>query len=461
MASEHEPILPDDGLPKDQEAERQVVGAILNAEQRMGDVVLELRPEDFHFWPERAVFEAMANLYDLGDPINVTTIQHAMGTKRTQQIGGATYLADLLAEGSVRSLDHNVRAVRNFSMLRATIRAAQDTLKLCREDAADAPGVLDEAGSRIMAIGTGRGGDVVRVDTRIPAWWEGIKAAHEPGGRAGVLSGVVDLDRITTGFRPGEMTIVAGATSHGKTSFALQVAENVMRQGEDVLVFSIEMSLASLIARSVGAAAGVSPIMLSGGHLGALGLERAERAVESMAEWASHYHVCDKADVSVREMRSLARSTMHAHGLALVVVDYLQIAHGDGQGHSRQEEVAYISSALRAMARELNVPVLALSQLSRAYAQRGENAEPRLSDLRDSGAIEQDADLVLFVHRPRKGNENGSRASEAVLILGKHRNGPLGRVECWFMAEEMRFAAKDVREIPPAQEESGRMGYWR
>jgi len=367
--------------------------------------------------------------------------------------GGEVYLAELIdAAVTAANLDAHAGIVREKAVLRQLIESATAIVSQAYDGVLPANELLDEAESRIFQISQYRKAEgFSRLKEMLWPTMERIEKLHQQGKQVtGVPSGFKDLDEITTGFQPSDLVIVAARPSMGKTAFCLNVAAHAAASGTGTAVFSLEMSKEALVQRLLCAEARVDSQRVRRGSLSDTDftmLARAAGVLSSCPIW-----IDDTPALTLLEMRSKARRLRMENEIGLVVVDYLQLMRSPGYAENRVQEISDISRSLKALARELEVPVIALSQLSRASEQRGGERKPILSDLRDSGAIEQDADLVLFIHRPemyepldKDGNSNEGKAE---LLVAKHRNGPTGTVDLYFHKQFTRFASLSDREVP-------------
>ena len=437
-------VTPARTLPQNLEAERSVLGAILIDPEAFNAAAEILEPRDFFRDAHRRIFEKMAALSERGQVIDLVTLKDELARGgELDAVGGAGYIAALV-DGVPRStnVEHYARIVKEKSILRSLIHSANRIIATAYEGEQEPEVVLDEAERAIFAIAEDRIREgFVPLRDLVHASFATIERLQQHRGLVtGVPSGFRDLDRLTAGFQPSDLVIVAARPSMGKTSFVLNVAQNVAREGRVVGFFSLEMSKEQLFLRLLTAEAGVDAHKLRGGYLGEKDYGRIGHALGALAEMP--IFIDDTPAIGVLEMRAKARRLKAQHGLHLLIVDYIQLMQGRGRFENRQQEVSAISRSLKGLAKELEVPVLALSQLSRAPESRGEH-RPQLSDLRESGALEQDADVVLFIYReemydPRPENEN-----VAEIIVGTHRNGPTGSIRLAFLKQHTTFRDAD------------------
>ncbi len=402
----------------------------------------------FYLEAHRILFRGMRHLYERRVVVDVVTLgDHLRSTAELERAGGEEYLAELLdAVPTAANIKYHARIIRDKALLRRLIEASTRTIQ-----DAHAPGersveeLVDEAESRVFQIGKShdRGGFVWIKDLLWKAFENIETLQRSDGGLTGVPSGFRTLDRMTTGLQKGDLIIVAARPAMGKTSWVLNVAQNAAIDHKvPVAIFSLEMSKEQLVHRLLCAEARVDAQKLRTGRLSPSDYQRIGTAGAKLN--TAPIWIDDSPGGSVLEMRAKARRLKAEGGLGLLVIDYLQLMAGSGRQESRQQEVSQISRGLKGLARELEVPVIALSQLSRGPEQRTDH-RPQLSDLRDSGSIEQDADLVMFLYRPEyyssTGQDDDGNALEgkAELIVGKQRNGPTGTVELYFHKAYTRF----------------------
>lgn len=438
-------------VPWSEEAEQAVLGAML-LDQDAALLATELVVDEmFHREGHRRLFRAMVSLVERRTVIDPVTLREELGRRgELDAVGGADYLADLVdAVPTAANLEYHARIVKDKAILRRLIETSTGIITEAYDGRATASDLLDKAESRIFQISQERGTEgFSRLKEMLWPTMERIEALQRSGKSiTGVPSGFVDLDRLTSGFQASELVIVAARPSMGKTAFCLNVATHAAVEGHGVAIFSLEMSRDQLVQRMLTAEARVdSQRVRQGGLRDAdfTNLARAAGVLQSCPVW-----IDDTPSLSLLEMRSKARRLRAENDIKLVVVDYLQLMRSPEYAENRVQEISDISRSLKALARELAVPVVALSQLSRASEQRGGERRPILSDLRDSGAIEQDADLVLFIHRPEYyDREDETKKGLADIMLAKNRNGPTGDVQLRFSREYTRFDSFSSRDDP-------------
>jgi len=440
------------GAPWSNEAEQAVLGAMLLD----GDAALRAAEllDDPLFYREghRRIFRAMRRLVERRVNIDHVTLRDELETRgELEAAGGEAYLAELIdAAVTTANLEAHAAIVREKAVLRQLIEASTSIVSQAYGGGLAASELLDEAESKIFQISQFQKTEGFhRLKEMLWPTMERIEKLHSQGKQVtGVPSGFKDLDDLTTGFQPNDLVIVAARPSMGKTAFCLNIAAHAAAHEHGVAIFSLEMSKESLVQRLLCAEARVDSQRVRRGTLSDTDftmLARAAGVLSSCPMW-----IDDTPALTLLEMRSKARRLRLENDVKLVIVDYLQLMRSPAYAENRVQEISDISRSLKALARELEVPVIALSQLSRASEQRGGERKPILSDLRDSGAIEQDADLVMFIHRSEMyepiDKEGNSNEGKAELILAKHRNGPTGHLDLYFHKQFTRFASTTDRE---------------
>ena len=436
--------------PQAVEAEQSVLGSILidgDAILKVGDF---LKPADFYRAQHADVYEAMLALHGQREPIDLVTLGDELRRReRLDGVGGAGYLTTLMnAVPTAVHVEHYGRIVERKAVLRNLIGAAGKIAAVGYEEANDAEAAIDRAESILFEISQRRTeGGFDSLSTLLGQAYDRLEYLHDHRGQIlGVPTGLSQLDALLGGFQPSDLVILAARPSVGKTSLALNVAQHAaVRENRKVALFSLEMSKEQLALRLLSAESGINPRPLQTGFVDETDWSKIAQVMNSMA--AAPMWIDDSPALSVMELRTKARRLeAEQHGLDLVIVDYLQLmqASSPSRDANRVQEVSEISRGLKQLARELKVPVLALSQLSRGVEQRG-TAEPRLSDLRESGSIEQDSDVVIFLYRAEDQNPD----AEVELIkakVAKHRNGPIGEVPLQFRKNNTRFYTVSARE---------------
>jgi replicative DNA helicase len=431
-------------LPHNLEAERSVLGAILIHNDAFNHAAELIDSRDFFRDGHRRIFDKMVVLSERGDPIDFVTLKEELTRSgELEEVGGPTYVA-ALADGVPRSanIEYYARIVKEKATLRNLIHSANKILTDAYEAELEPEVVLDEAERSIFAIAEGRirEGFVPLKDLVQGSFQTIEKLQQQKGAVTGVPSGFADLDELTAGFQAGDLVIIAARPSMGKTSLVLNMAQYVGTSTDMVVgFFSLEMSKEQLFMRMLTSEARIDAHRFRTGYLNEKDYGRLSHALGTLAE--ARVFIDDSASIGVLEMRAKARRLKAEHGLHLLVIDYLQLMSGRGRFESRQQEVSAISRSLKGLAKELGIPVIALSQLSRAPEGRGDH-KPQLSDLRESGAIEQDADVVLFIYRAEVYDKEKTAPEElgvAEIIIGKQRNGPIGSVKLSFLNQFTRF----------------------
>jgi replicative DNA helicase len=425
--------------PNDLGAERAVLGSLMIDQAAMAEIRDVLAPGDFYAERHAHIYRAAMALTDRGDPIDEVTLQSQLergpGVGRA---GGLDYISELTLEvPTAASVRHWAEIVLNHALRRRLISAGGEVTKLGFDNAVTAVDAIESAEQRIFAISQARkGNEATHIAKLVHDTWEALEERLQ---RKDLINGVRTnfgrLDALTQGLQPEELIILAARPSVGKTSFALNIARNAAVSAKvPVAIFSLEMSKNALTQRLICSEASVNSHVLRSGQATQVDFQRIAQAMDRLSQ--ADVWIDDEPRLSIATLRARARRMKSQNNVGLVIIDYLQLMQG-GRQESRVQEVSDISSGLKAIAKELEVPVLALSQLSRASEQR-ENKRPQLSDLRDSGAIEQDADVVLFLYREGMHNKEVDK-SRTQLLVSKNRNGPVGDIELIFNAEQTTF----------------------
>jgi len=431
-------------LPHNLDAERSVLGAILIDNATFNVVAAVLQPEAFFRDAHRRIFERMADLSERSQPIDFITLKEELARAgELDEVGGPAYLASL-TDGVPRSTnaEYYAQIVKEKATLRALIYSANKILATAYEAEQEADLILDEAESSIFAVADDRvKAGFVPMRTLVSESFPKIeKLFTHKSHITGVATGFADIDRKTRGLQPGDMVIVAARPSMGKTSLVLNICQHVATHGGVAGFFSLEMSKESLFMRMLASEARIDMHRLMSGQIGQREYGQITQALESLSE--AQLFIDDTAGISVLEMRAKARRLKAEHGLNLLAIDYVQLMTGRGRFENRTLELASISRSLKGLAKELGVPIIVLSQLSRASEARSDK-RPQLSDLRESGALEQDADVVALIFREemyKLGDEPSENDGIAEIIIAKQRNGPTGTVKLAFLREQTRFA---------------------
>src|SRR5690349_11190456 len=436
-------------LPNNLDAERSVLGAILLDNHSLNAAIETLRPEDFFLNQHRRVFSHMVSLGESQQAIDLVTLTDGLHNRgELEASGGAPYLASL-ADGMPRvsNIEHYARIVKEKAILRNLIHTTHDIQQRAFEGEDGADAILDGAESQIFAIAEDRiRAGLIPVKDIVRDNFERLEKIFKEGKSiTGIPTGYTELDKLTSGLQPSELLILAARPSQGKTALALNLMENIaIRGGHPVAVFSLEMSKESLLQRLVASVAQIDAHKFRTGHLTREDWRRMTEALGTIS--SAPLWIDDAGSTSVLEIGAKARRLKRDKGLSLLVVDYLQLITARGRFNSRQEEVASMSRGLKGLAKDLQIPVLVLSQLTRAPGREGRG--PQLSDLRESGAIEQDADVVMFIYRPHwsKLGASPEERDQAEIQVAKQRNGPTDKVRFVFRSRLTRFeeAAPDA-----------------
>jgi len=431
-------------LPHNLEAERSVLGAILVHNDAFNLAAQVIDSQDFYRDAHRRIFDRMVALNERHDAIDFVTLKEELARAgELDEVGGPAYVASL-ADGVPRAtnVEYYARIVKEKATLRNLIYAASKIVTNAYEADQESDLILDEAESAIFAVADDRlkSGFIAMRDLVKDSFPKIEKLFEQKRLITGVPTGFVDVDEMTRGLQAGDLVIVAARPSMGKTSLVLNIAQYVASLGDQVVgFFSLEMSKESLFLRLLTSEAQIDGHRLMSGAIGGNDYHRISHALEKLN--SMKLFIDDTANIGVLEMRAKSRRLQSEHGLSLLVVDYIQLMNGRGRFENRTLELASISRSLKGLAKELNVPIVVLSQLSRAPESRSDH-RPQLSDLRESGALEQDADVVVLIYRDDVYNRdpNSPDAGTAELILAKQRNGPTGVVKLAFLREQTRFA---------------------
>ncbi|MFS0673767.1 replicative DNA helicase [Ornithinibacillus sp. 179-J 7C1 HS] len=442
--------------PHNIEAEQAVIGAIFLEPEAFSTASELLLPGDFYRASHQRIFEIMLKLSDRGEPIDLVTVTTALSnSQQLEEAGGVTYLTQL-AESvpTAANIEYYAKIVEEKAVLRRLIRTATDivTTTFARED--EVEDVLNEAEKSILEVsGRKNTGSFKQIKDVLIDVYDKIEMLHRSKADVtGIPTGYRDLDKMTSGFQRNDLIIVAARPSVGKTAFALNIAQNVaVNTNENVAIFSLEMGADQLVQRILCAEGNIDATRLRNGKLEPDDWSKLTMAMGSLSN--AGIFIDDTPGIRVSEIRSKCRRLKQEHGLGMILIDYLQLIQGSGKpGENRQQEVSEISRSLKGLARELNVPLIALSQLSRGVEQR-QDKRPMMSDLRESGSIEQDADIVGFLYRDDYYDKETEKQNIIEIILAKQRNGPVGTVELAFVKEYNKFVDLDHRyqssDIPP------------
>ena len=429
-------------LPQNLEAERSVLGAILLENRAINQAQEILHEDDFYRDSHRRIYHAMEGLSDRASVIDLVTVKDELSRQGfLESVGGPAYVSSLV-DGVPRSanIEHYAKIVKEKAILRALIDSSQKISMSAAREEESTEDILDEAQRLIFSI----------VQDRIQTGFVPLRDLADPALRrieelteakqliTGIPSGFERLDELTSGFQKTDLIIVAGRPSMGKTALCLNVAlEVAVQEGKTVGLFSLEMSREQLFLRMLCSQSRVDAHRLRTGRLNKDEWTRLSKGFSSLTE--APIYLDDTPGIGIMEMRAKARRLKAEHGMDLLIIDYLQLMRGRHRSENRTQEISEISRSLKGLAKELDVPLIALSQLSRAPEQRGGDRRPQLSDLRESGSIEQDADIVIFIYREEVYKPTDDNEGIATLIIGKQRNGPIGSINLAFLKEFTRF----------------------
>ena len=435
--------------PHNVEAEESVLGSMLLSKDAIAEVLELLREDDFYRPAHRTVFRSVLELYGHGDAVDAVTVAEELRRNGAlADIGGAPFLHTLVATvPTAANAGFYARIVKEAGVLRRLIDAGTQIVQLGFETPQDTESAVDRAESLVYQVAQGRvTEDYHSLRDVLTGTLEAIERLHEDHREiTGVPSGFPDLDRLTSGLQPSNLVIVAARPAVGKSTLGLDVARHAaVRAGVPTVVFSLEMSRTELVQRLMCAECTVDMQRLRTGRMEESDWTRLTRSLGKLAD--APLFIDDSPGTTMMEIRAKCRRLKQRHGLGLVVVDYLQLMQPSRRFENRQQEVSEISRSLKLLAKELEVPVIALSQLSRQTESRSDR-RPMLSDLRESGALEQDSDVVLFIYRDELYDPESPRKGEADLILAKHRNGPTDTVTVTFQGQYSRFAPMAARSL--------------
>lgn len=436
--------------PQNLDAEMSLLGAILIDEEVLADISDKLNAQDFYDKRHTLIFDAMLRLYERHRPVDLLTLSDELTKKSELEIvGGSAYLTELTnyvptaAHAAAYAEMISQKAVR-----RRLIKASADIAELGYNEEREIAELLETAEAELFGVSdTNTKQDLVSLEQILTESFDRMEELHRGGGKLrGIPTGWRDLDNMTAGLQQSDLIILAARPAMGKTTLVTNLAYNVATKAKkSVLFFSLEMSKEQLVDRMLADASGVDAWNIRTGNLSDDDFEKLSHAMGEMAE--APIFIDDTPGVTVLEMRTKARREAHNNPLGLIIIDYLQLMQGSGRSDgNRVQEVSEISRGLKLIARELNVPVIALSQLSRSVETRSPQI-PQLSDLRESGSIEQDADIVAFIYREAYYNPETERQNVTDLIIAKHRNGPVGKVELYFHPERLRFMSLDKQRV--------------
>jgi len=436
--------------PQNLDAEISLLGAVLIDEDVLTRVTDKLAADDFYDKRHQIIFAGMLRLYEHHNPVDLLTLSDELKKKsELEDAGGAQYLTDLSNQvPTAAHAEHYAEIITQNAMRRRLISASGHIAELGFDESRNTDELLESAEAQLFAVSDkALRQDLASIEQILTESFDRMEELHRnKDGLRGVRTGFRDLDNLTAGLQRSDLIILAARPAMGKTTLVTNLAYNIATlEKQAVLFFSLEMSKEQLVDRMLADAAGVDAWNIRTGKLTDDDFEKISQAMGEMAE--APIYIDDTPGLSVLELRTKARRAMHEHPLGLIVIDYLQLMQGSGRNSgfdNRVQEVSEISRGLKLIARELNVPVVALSQLSRSVESRNPPI-PQLSDLRESGSIEQDADIVAFIYREAYYNPETERQNITDLIISKHRNGPTGKVELFFHPERLKFMSLDKK----------------
>ncbi|SJZ80940.1 replicative DNA helicase [Selenihalanaerobacter shriftii] len=440
--------LSDKVPPQSIDAEKSTLGAMLIDRDAIAKVIEVLKPADFYREAHSIIYKVINKLFDNGEPVDLVTVSEELRDEDAlEDIGGVSYLTSIAnSVPTSANVTYYAKMVEEKSILRNLIKASNHISQLGYNGEKDTEVVLDKAEQLIFNISQKRAVQSYSgIKDVLMKTFDNLEQLYDnKGGVTGVPTGFKDLDNMTSGFQDSDLIIIAARPSMGKTALALNIGQFAAIQSEiPVAIFSLEMSKEQLVQRMLCSEAQVDNHRLRTGYLNENDWNRLTDAAGKLSD--SKIFIDDTPGITVMEMRAKARRIKAEHGLGLILIDYMQLMQGSGRPESRQQEVSKISRSLKGLARELNVPVVSLSQLSRAVEQRNDK-RPQLSDLRSSGSIEQDADLVAFIYRDDYYNPDSEKQGITEIIVGKQRNGPVGKVELAFQKEYTKFVDLSHRD---------------
>ncbi|QSQ08684.1 Replicative DNA helicase [Koleobacter methoxysyntrophicus] len=430
--------------PQNIEAEQSVLGSMLLEKEAILSASEILKGEDFYKESHKKIFEVIIDLYDKNEPVDLITVSEELRKRNAlEEIGGITYITALAnSVPTAANVAYHAKIVKDKSIMRKLIHVSTKLVSMGYEEGRDVEEVLDEAERMIFEIAQRRSMEgFASIRDVVIETFDMIEQLYKNKGRmTGVPTGFLDLDEMTSGFQPSDLIIIAARPSMGKTSFALNIAQYAaIREKVPVAIFSLEMSKEQLVQRMLCAEAHIDSHKLRTGNLDEDDWPKLARAMGPLSE--APIFIDDTPGINIMEMRAKARRLKAEKGLGLILIDYLQLMQGRGNSENRQQEISEISRSLKALARELRVPVVALSQLSRAPEMRQDH-RPILSDLRESGSQEQDSDLVAFLYRDEYYHPDTDKKNIAEVIIAKQRNGPTGVIELVWLDKYTKFANK-------------------
>lgn len=432
-------------LPQSIEAEQSVLGSMILERSAIAQAAEGLNEDDFYRDSHKVIFRTIIEMFRKDMAVDlVTVLEDLKSTDLLDRAGGVSYVTEISASvPTTANVGSYIKIVEEKSTLRKLIRASSEIIEEGYNNQSNVDGVLDKAQKSIFDIAEKKSSNDFEPLSQVleRGFIEIERLFNNKGEITGVSSGFIDLDAKTSGFQKGDMVLVAARPSMGKTTFSLNIAENAaLRAGKSVVIFSLEMSKEQLAYKLLCSEANVDMLKLRTGNLDDKDWENIARATGPLSK--AKIYIDDTAGVSVMEMRSKCRRLKMEYGIDMILIDYLQLMSGSSGSESRQQEVSEISRSIKALAKEMECPVIALSQLSRAPEQRADH-RPMLSDLRESGSIEQDADVVMFLYRDEYYNKETEEKNMAECIIAKQRNGPVGTVKLAWLGQFSKFGNLD------------------
>ena len=433
-------------LPQSIEAEQSVIGAMLIDKSAIAQVLEKLKEDDFYRDGHRAIYKAIQEMFSKDIAVDlVTLLEYLKTTDMLDKAGGVTYISELSASiPTTANLGAYIRIVEEKSTLRRLIKASTAIIEESYNGGSDVEKVIDSAQKKMFDIAEKKDSKEYEALSNVleRGFLEIERLFNNKGEITGVGSGIRALDDKTSGFQKGDMVLIAARPSMGKTTFSLNIAENAaLKEGKSVVIFSLEMSKEQLAYKLLCSQASVDMLKLRTGNLEDADWERIAMATGPLSK--AKIYIDDTAGMSIMEMRSKCRKIKMEHGIDMILIDYLQLMSGSSGSDNRQQEVSEISRGIKALAKEMECPIIALSQLSRAPEQRADH-RPMLSDLRESGSIEQDADVVMFLYRDEYYNKETEEKGIGECIIAKQRNGPVGTVKMAWIGAHSKFADIDL-----------------
>lgn len=429
-------------LPYSREAEQAVIGSALTDMQSVSASLELIKAEDFYFAYNREIFSVITELFNENSPIDFITVSNRLNQHdKLEAVGGMAYLRNVAMEvPTTRHTTYYANMIKEKATLRSLIKSANAISDMAYEETDKVERVLEQSEQLIFDVASSREkNDIVPVsDILIGSYQTLVENSQNRGGITGIATGFDELNKRTGGFHGGELILIAGRPGMGKSSFAVNIAEHVsINDKRTVAIFNLEMPKEQIVNRIICSQASVNTGKLRNGEINADDWEKIGEVVNRVA--SAPMYIDDTASVTVSQIRAKCRRLKQTRNLALIIIDYLQLMQSSGRPESRQQEISEISRSLKILSKELDVPVIALSQLSRASESRSDK-RPMLSDLRESGAIEQDADMVMFLYRDDYYNKDSEEKNIAECIVAKHRNGETGMFKLGWRGEYTKFS---------------------